>query len=67
MKKYILDDSESKTLLEMAVDCIDKGMVGENYEIDKINDIIDYSYELYGKSKQEIEVEVEVKVKLKTK
>ena len=63
MKTYILNDSESKTLLEMASDCIERGMIAGNYEIDKIDEIINDSINMYGEFKQGIEVEMEVKVK----
>lgn len=66
MKKYILNDSESKTLLEMASDCIERGMVAKNYELEKIDGIINDSISIYGEFKQEIEVEIEVRVKVKS-
>ena len=66
MKKYILNDSESKTLLEMAGDCIERGMVAENYEIEKIDEIIDDSINMYRESRQGIEVEIEVRIKVKS-
>lgn len=63
MRTFILNNKESKTLLSMADNCIDRGMVGEDYEINKINDIIDYNYRLYGESKKELQVEIIVKVR----
>lgn len=61
MRTYKLNDKESKTLLNMADDCIDRGMVGEDYEIDKIHDIINYGYELQSEFKRDLEIEIKVK------
>lgn len=62
MKTYTLNDAESKTLLEMAIDCIERGMISENYEVDKINDIINDSLNLYGKhGRVEVYIKVEVR------
>ena len=61
MRTYKLNDKESKTLLNMADDCIDRGMVGEDYEIDKIRDIINYGYELQSEFKRDLEIEIKVK------
>ncbi len=66
MKTYILNDVESKTLLEMTQNCIDRGMIVGNYETDKINKIIDDSISLYCEPRDTgIEVEIEVRVKKK--
>lgn len=65
VKTYVLNDNESKSLLDMADDCIDRGMVAKNYDIDKINDIINDSHKMYGEFKQEIEIEIEVRLKRK--
>lgn len=67
MKTYILNDTESKTLLEMASNCIDRGMIEDGYETDKINKIIYDSINLYRKSRDTgIEVEIEVRLKKKS-
>lgn len=67
MKVYTLNDAESKTLLEMASDCIDRGMVESAYEIDKINDVINDSISMYSKNRDRgIEVEIEVRLKVKS-
>lgn len=62
LKTFILNNDESKTMLNMVDDCIDKGLVKDNYKIDKINDIINYSYKLCGEQKR-YEIEVIVKIK----
>ncbi len=60
MKTYTLDDTESKTLLNMIDDCIDRGMIQSGYEIDKINDIISESYKMYSESNKNYTVKIEV-------
>lgn len=63
MRTYILNNKESKTLLDMADDCIDRGMTEKDYELEKINNIINYGYELYGEFRKDLEVEIEIRFK----
>lgn len=65
MRTYKLNDKESKTLLNMADDCIDRGMIEKDYEIDKINNILNYGYELYGEFRKDLEIEIEIRIKNK--
>lgn len=60
METYILNDTESKTLLEMADNCIVRGLISKNYELGKIEEVINY---IYANFKQGLEVEMEIRVK----
>ncbi len=46
--EFKLNSKESVTLLEMAQDCIDKGMVTSNYETDTLEDVIEYMTNDFG-------------------
>lgn len=63
MKCYKLNDKESKSLLEMAGDSIDRGMVGADYELNSINDMLDHVYDSYGEIKGNLDIEIQVKIK----
>lgn len=61
MKKYILDAIESTTLLEIAQDAIDRGMLASYYEMDSIESIIDEITNGYGDViKKNIKITVEI-------
>lgn len=65
MKEYKLNPEESKTIMDMTQDAIDRGMVASYYETDKIEEIIDETTNEFGDYLNNVEFEIIIRVKQK--
>lgn len=60
--EYKLNPEESKTVMDMVQDIIDRGMIASGYETDKLEEIIDYSTDDYEQHRKGVQFEVIVRV-----
>lgn len=63
MKEYVLNTKESLTVLDMVQDAMDRGMVSNNYETKKLEEIIKENTDEFEKYNKDTEFEVIIRVK----
>ena len=63
MREYELNPEESRAVMDMVQDAIDRGMIAGDYEIDTLEEIIDYSTDVFEEHRKGVEFEIIIKVK----
>jgi hypothetical protein len=61
VKEYQLNKAESQTVMDMLQDCIERGMISNSYETDKIEEIIEDSTDSLDFFTKDFEVIIRVK------
>lgn len=60
MREVVLNKDESRTVMEMVQDCIDRGMFNKDYELETIEGVIKSSIDFFEDFTKDFEITIKV-------